>query len=108
MAMQTDIRRPQPLRNASGLQPERFEHVRKCLTRQDHQSVAARLVAPELHARRSREGRQLRGLLPRRRQALSRVGRRRSTRQVVGLPEQELRADARGTHAEHLLCGFSH
>ncbi len=101
------VRGPHPLRHASRLQPQGQQHVRQRLARQDHQGVAAGLGQPQLHARGPRKGRQLRRLLPRRRQALPDLGRRRQARQDLGLPEQGVRADARGPLAEHLLRRLS-
>lgn len=64
--------------------------------------MAARIFHLELHAGRAREGRELRRLLPRRRQALPHQRRRRPPRQDLGLPEQDMRADF-GRYVEFIL-----
>lgn len=69
--------------------------------------MAARIFHLELHAGRAREGRELRRLLPRRRQALPHQRRRRPPRQDLGLPEQDMRADF-GRYVELILVIYFH
>ena len=97
---------PSPPSHKGRVQPQRQQHIRLRLVGLARQSVATWICPTQLHARRSHEGRQLPGILFRRRKAVSHFRRRRQNRQDLGLSKQNMRAGTCGFAESPLVIGI--